>query len=94
MKKVVLNDIDYELVKEEKNALIEEELRDKCTEYFIDFDYILGDYAYGKLRLKGFYDTNNKNVKEINNINNLDKYIEEQCAYGCKYYLLKKIIKN
>ena len=33
-----------------------------------DFDYIVGDWAYGKVRLKGFYEDDNKNVKSFNNI--------------------------
>ena len=30
---------------------------------FVDFDYIFGDYSYSKLRLKGFYESNNKKAK-------------------------------
>ena len=60
------------------------------TDYFNNFDYIVGDWSYSKLRLKGFYESNNKNVKDINNINNLDNYLNNYCAYGCKYFVLKK----
>ena len=67
-----------------------EELESKFTDYFYDYDYIVGDYAYSKLRLKGFYDSNNKKSNKINDIKNLDKYLENNCAYGCKYFVLKK----
>ncbi len=40
--------------------------------------------------MKGFYDESNKKVKELNNINNLEDYLENQCAYNCGYFLLKK----
>lgn len=37
------------------------------TDFFSDYDYIVGDIAYGKLRLKGFYEETNKKAKNINN---------------------------
>ena len=60
-------------------------------EYFDGFNYILGDWAYGKLRLKGFNDKDNKNFKNINDIKNVEEYIEKYCAYGCRYFILKKV---
>ncbi len=85
------NKIKYEIITNEKEAIDLEVLNEKITDYFNDYDYIVGDWAYGKLRLKGFYDKTNKNCKELNNINNLEKYIKEKCAYGCKYFVLKKV---
>ena len=41
--------------------------------------------------LKGFNKKKNKNFNKINDYNNLDKYIKENCAYGCKYFVLEKI---
>ena len=54
-------------------------------------DYILGDFAYGKLRLKGFCNKDNPKFNKINDINNKEKYLEKECAYKCKYFLLKKV---
>ena len=45
------------------------------TDYFEPYDYIFGDYAYEKVRLKGFYESNNKNANKINDIKSLDDYI-------------------
>jgi len=90
MKKITVNNSEYELINNYKDGFNEIEFCEKCTDYFYDYDYIVGDYAYNKLRLKGFYDSNNKKVKDINNIKNFDKYIEEYCAHDCKYYALKK----
>ena len=66
-------------------------LLEKVTDYFDDYDYIFGDYSYEKMRLKGFYDSNNKKVKDINDIKYLDDYIRDYCSYGAKVFLLKKI---
>ena len=91
MKKVVINNKEYEVIKDEKDAIDVELLNDKITDYYDGFDYIVGDYAYGKVRLKGFNDKTNKFFKPINDIKNLDKYISESCAYGCKWFCIKKI---
>lgn len=92
--KIIINNVTYEVIENEKDAIDEEILKDKITDYFDSFDYILGDWAYGKVRLKGFNDKNNKNYKSINDYQNIKKYIKDNCAYGCKYFVLKKIEKN
>jgi uncharacterized protein YutD len=90
MDKIIVNNNEYELIKNNKDGFNEDEFYEKCTDYFYDYDYIVGDYAYNKLRLKGFYDSSNPKVKELNDIKHLDTYINEYCAYGCRYYVLRK----
>lgn len=91
MKKYTYNDINYELIKDYKNGFINDEVKEKITEYFNEFDYIMGDWSYGKLRLKGFCDKKNKNFKEINDITKVDEYIKNHCSYDCRYFIIKKI---
>ena len=88
---VILNDINYKIVKNYREGFNEEEVKNRFTDYFEGYDYVFGDWAYGKLRLKGFYKKDNKKVSKINNIEDLDKYIKENCAYDCKYFLLEKV---
>ena len=64
--KIILNNTEYELIKDYKDAFDAEEITSLFTDFFYDYDYILGDYAYNKLRLKGFYDNKNKKAKDIN----------------------------
>ena len=90
MKKIILEDKEYELIKEYKNGFDLEQLTNRYTDYFNDYDYILGDWAYGKLRLKGFCDKKNPLCNDINNYEIIDKYIKENCAYDCKYFIIKK----
>ena len=59
MEKVTLEENEYEIVKDYKNGYNKDELINKYTDYFKNFDYIVGDWAYGKLRLKGFYEKSN-----------------------------------
>ena len=89
---IEVNNKKYELIKDYKDAFDKEEFISKCTDYFYDYDYIVGDIAYGKLRLKGFYDEKSKKVKKINNFKNVDEYLNTYCAHDCKYYIVKKIM--
>lgn len=91
MKKIKLREYEYEIVKDNGNCFNYDELSDKVTEYFDEFDYIFADYAYDKIRLKGFYDNDNRKVSSINSIDSLDGYVKDYCAYGAKYFLLKKV---
>ncbi|MFA5602784.1 MAG: YutD-like domain-containing protein [Bacilli bacterium] len=88
--KIIVEGTEYEIIKDDYSIFDETEFKELYTDYFNKFDYIAGDYSYNKLRLKGFYDNKNKNVKPINNIKLLDNYLKEQCAYGCKYFVIKK----
>lgn len=81
---------EYKLIENYKDCFEEDVFKEKYTDYFEEFDYIVGDYAYGRLRLKGFYDETNSKVKGFNNIKKLKRYLKENCAYGCKYFVLKR----
>lgn len=91
MKTIEVENNKYELIKDYKNAFEQEDFTSHYTDFFEDYDYLVGDIAYGKLRLKGFYDSKNKKAKKINDYKYLDKYLEEDCAVECKYFVLKKI---
>lgn len=93
MKNVIFNNICYELIEDYKEGYNQLEVENKLTEYYNDYDYVLGDWAYGKLRLKGFCDKNNKLYKPYNDINNKSDYLKNECAFDCSYFILKKIHK-
>ena len=94
MKRFIFNDNEYELIEEYKNGFIEDDVREKFTDYFDEFDYVVGDYSYNKLRLKGFCDKGNKRYNKINDFSGKDSYIKELCAYECRYFVLKKVKKG
>ena len=91
MKKIEINGIQYEIIRNDDNCLDAEVLSEKITDYFDPYDYIMGDFAYEKVRLKGFYDSNNKKANSINDIKKMDDYIKNYCSYGAKVFLIKKI---
>lgn len=91
---IEVNNNKYQVIETNIEKLEMEELQDKLTDYFDDFDYIVGDYAYSKLRLKGFNKKENPNFKNINDFAKKDEYLQNYCAYGCKYFILEKIKKT
>jgi len=88
---ISVGDFKYKLIENNRECFDKEEFENLFTDYFYEYDYIVGDYAYGKLRLKGFYKDNNKKAREINKISNKENYIKNNCAYQCKYFVLEKI---
>lgn len=94
MKTIILEKNSYEIIEDIDNCFDLELFKNLYTDYFYDYDYILGDYAYNKLRLKGFCAKGNKKINKINNYDEKDKYLKNQCAYKCKYFILKKIKKD
>lgn len=91
MEKYKFNEIEYELIEEYKEGFEYDEVLNKVTDYFIPYDYIVGDWSYGKLRLKGFCNKTNEIYKPINDIDNLKSYLELNCPFNCKYFVLKRI---
>lgn len=88
---ITINDIKYEIIEDNRDSIDTELLKEKLTDFYDEYDYIVGDWAYGKLRLKGFSDKDTKNHNSINDSAQIKKYIKEYCAYGCKYFILKRI---
>ena len=92
-KKVTLDNQEWELIEEYKEGYDEQALKDKYTDYFENYDYIIGDWSYGKLRLKGFCKKINKLCNKMNDIKFKDDYIKNLCSYECKYFVIQKIKK-
>lgn len=91
MKIYTIDNKNYELIENYKDGFDLVEVIKRYTDYYDQYDYIVGDWAYGKLRLKGFCDKNNKNYNHINNYQNKDYYLKKECAFDCRYFVLKKV---
>lgn len=91
MKNIELLNNNYEIIRNDKDCFNYEEIKEKVTDYFEDYDYILGDFSYDKVRLKGYYDSNNKKATKINDYKYIDNYIENYCSYGANIFVLEKI---
>ncbi|MDO4995593.1 MAG: DUF1027 domain-containing protein [Bacilli bacterium] len=91
MKTIELQNNKYELIRNDKDCFNYEDIKEKVTDYFEDYDYILGDFSYDKVRLKGYYESTNKKATKINDIKYIDDYIENYCSFGARVFVLKKI---
>ena len=89
-----INDQEFKLLENYRDGFDKTEIENKLTDYFDDFDYIVGDWSYGKLRLKGFCNKDNKRFNKINDYKNKENYIKNECAYNCRYFVLERVNEN
>ena len=83
----------YEVIEEVKSGFQKEVLRERYSDILKKYDYIVGDWGYDQLRLKGFYKDNHPKATHETKISFLDDYLYEYCNFGCAYFVLKKVHK-
>jgi uncharacterized protein YutD len=81
---------DYEVLTDYREAFKEEAVQERYSEILNKYDYILGDWGYGQLRLKGFFDDKNQKATYDTKVSTLQDYLYEYCNFGCAYFILKK----
>ncbi|MFC4776101.1 YutD-like domain-containing protein, partial [Paenibacillus sp. GCM10023252] len=80
----------YELVHENKNGWNAEAFRERYSEVLERYDYIIGDWGYSQLRLKGFFKEQNSKATKESTIAGLVDYINEYCNFGCAFFVLER----
>ncbi|WP_245252388.1 YutD family protein [Paenibacillus sediminis] len=80
----------YELVQNHKNGWNLEAFKERYSEVLDRYDYIIGDWGYSQLRLKGFFKDNHPKATKDTTISSLVDYINEYCNFGCAYFVLEK----
>ncbi|WP_453994094.1 YutD family protein [Bacillus nitroreducens] len=90
---ITINNSTYELVDELKGGFNEEAFRARYSDILAKYDYIVGDWGYEQLRLKGFFDDKNQKASFDTKISTLSEYLYEYCNFGCAYFVLKKVKK-
>ncbi|MBM7704596.1 YutD family protein [Metabacillus iocasae] len=83
----------YEIVKEEKEGFNEEAFRGRYIDVLARYDYIVGDWGYNQLRLRGFFDDQNQKATYDTKISTLQDYLQEYCNFGCSHFVLRKVHK-
>lgn len=83
----------YELIEDVKQGYQEEALKNRYSEILSKYDFIVGDWGYEQLRLKGFYDDQNPKAAFDTKISTLDDYLYEYCNFGCAYFVAQKVTK-
>ena len=81
----------YEMIKENKNGWNLEVFRNRYSEVLERYDYVVGDWGYSQLRLRGFFKENNPRSNKESTIAGFEDYINEYCNFGCAYFILEKV---
>lgn len=81
----------YQLVTNYREGFNAERLGERFSEVLAKYDYIVGDWGYEQLRLKGFFDVNNRKSLPDQRIDTLEDYLYEFCNFGCAYFVIQRI---
>ncbi|MCR8657841.1 YutD family protein [Paenibacillus endoradicis] len=82
----------YELIIENRSGWNVEAFRNRYSEVLERYDYIVGDWGYNQLRLKGFFRDGHQKATKDSTFSYATDYINEYCNFGCAYFVLEKKI--
>ena len=85
-----INGHAYELVADVRDGFNLEEFAQRYSTILSKYDYIVGDWGFEQLRLKGFYAENRAGAKQ-NQIDAVQDYLYESCNFGCAYFILHNL---
>ena len=88
---VMIGDRQYMLVKNHRDAFDAEKTGERFSDILSRYDFIVGDWGYDQLRLKGFFDASNRKASPDQRIDTLEDYLYEFCNFGCAYFVLERI---
>ncbi|HFG9112412.1 TPA: YutD family protein [Staphylococcus argenteus] len=84
----------FELIENYRECFNEEQFIARYSDILDKYDYIVGDYGYDQLRLKGFYKDSNKKAEMSKRFSNIQDYIFEYFNFGCPYFVLRHLSKQ
>lgn len=84
----------YELIVDHKNGWNQEAFKNRYSEVLDRYDYIVGDWGYDQLRLRGFFRENHPKAHKDSTIAFFQDYLNEYCNFGCAYFVLHKITQK
>ncbi|WP_105957209.1 YutD family protein [Apilactobacillus quenuiae] len=88
--KLLINGHDYEIIKNVEDCFDLEIFKQQYNPIFSKYNYIVGDYGYGVLRLKGFLKDDDK-VPPQYQFSSIEDYIYEYANVGAKYFVINNI---
>lgn len=80
----------YQLVYDYRDGFDPERLGQRYENILAKYDYIVGDWGFEQLRLRGFYNERNHSANRDQIITTLQDYINEFCNFGCAFFVLEK----
>jgi len=87
---LTINGHPYEVVTDVRDGFDFAEFSRRFSTILSKFDYIVGDWGFEQLRLKGFYAEDRAGAKQ-NQIDSVQDYLYESCNFGCAYFILHNL---
>lgn len=91
---IKVNQQYFEIIEDYRTCFDEELFASKYAEILDKYDFIVGDFGYEQLRLKGFYKDSNKKADISKRFSSIQDYLLEYCNFGCPYFVLKHLSKS
>ncbi|MBM7713021.1 YutD family protein [Enterococcus xiangfangensis] len=88
---LLIGERQYRLVRNYREGFDAERLGERFSEVLTRYDYIVGDWGYEQLRLKGFFREEDRKSLPEQRIDTLEDYLYEYCNFGCAYFVLERI---
>ncbi|MFW7420003.1 YutD-like domain-containing protein [Vagococcus fluvialis] len=80
----------YKLVKNYRDGFAYEATIKRYNDVLDKYDFIVGDWGYDQLRLKGFFLDDFKSAPIDAKISTLEDYLYEYCNFGCAYFVIQQ----
>lgn len=90
METIEIQGLTFEIVTNHKEGWNPEVFKKRYSEILNKYDFIVGDWGYGQLRLKGFFHDDHIRATTDTSISYLEEYLNEYCNFGCAYFVLQK----
>lgn len=84
-------DVVFQLVEDYRGAFQLEVFQEKFIDLLLKYDFIVGDWGFDQLRLRGFFYDDVKNTPKEWKISTLEDYLYEYCNFGCPYFVLERL---
>ncbi|MCF6515837.1 DUF1027 domain-containing protein [Lactobacillus sp. S2-2] len=87
---IYINNHLYKIIANKLDAFHFSDFSNKFNPIFTKYDFIVGDWGYGQLRLKGFY-SDFKKVSKALKYSAIDDYLIEKSNVGAPYFILHNV---
>ena len=91
---IKVNQQYFELIEDYRECFDEELFASRYSDILDKYDFVVGDFGYDQLRLKGFYKDSNKKAEISKRFSTIQDYILEHCNFGCPYFIVRHINDN
>lgn len=88
---LLIGERQYRIAVDYREGFDAERLGERFSEVLTRYDYIVGDWGYDQLRLKGFFRADDRKSNPEQRIDTLEDYLYEYCNFGCAYFVIERV---